>query len=279
MADARQSEALVAQAVADAERAAARTGVVVREMHGSVEESEVLDLLALIWGRTPANPVVPKEIMRVLGKTGNYIAGAFLDGELVGAALGLHSSPERLTLHSHITGVVPGLVGKSVGYAIKLHQRAWALERGIDIIEWTFDPLVSRNANFNINKLGALPVEYLENFYGEMPDTINAGDLTDRLLVRWYLREPRACALAEAGGAQAPAPATAPAQQRSLVAAVAVPDDIEGLRRTDPGAAKAWRSTVRTELTEHLNSGARIVGFQRGTGYILQHASTEGEQD
>lgn len=256
----------VHQALADAARVAAVAGVTVREMHGRDEEAQVAELLAVIWGRTAENPVVPTEFLRVLGKTGNYIGGAFIDGELVGASLGVHSSPERRTLHSHIAGVLPGTVGRSIGYALKLHQRAWSLERGIDVVEWTYDPLVSRNAAFNIRKLGALPVEYLENFYGAMADTINAGDLSDRLLVRWYLRDPHVSALA--AGAQ-PAPSDAGGHT------IAVPDDIEALRVSDPERAKQWRGELRETLTDVLNDGARIIGFERGVGYILEHASTE----
>lgn len=257
---------IVTQAFLDAERAAAAAGVTVREAQGQDEETQVGDLLALIWGRTAENPVVPREFLRVLGKTGNYIAGAYIDGEVVGGSLGLHSSPERLTLHSHIAGVVPNLVGRSVGYALKLHQRAWALERGIDVVEWTYDPLVSRNANFNIRKLGAVPLEYLENFYGAMADTINAGDLSDRLLVRWNLRDATVSALA--AGAS---PLAAPAGDRTLQ----VPDDIEALRVTDPQLAQQWRGALREQLTDLMNDGARIIGFERGVGYILQHGPTE----
>ena len=263
------SEGAVRQAVADAERVAAIAGVTVREMQGSDEEAQVTDLLSLIWGRTPENPVVPREFMRVLGKTGNYIGGAFVDGELVGASLGLHSSPERLTLHSHIAGVLPETVGRSEGYALKLHQRAWALARGIDVVEWTYDPLVSRNASFNIRKLGAQPLEYLENFYGAMADAINAGDLSDRLLVRWHLCDDAVVALA--AGAQ-PLPAGVGSST------VAVPDDIESLRVTDPAEARAWRGRVREQLTSLMNDGSRIIGFERGTGYILQNTPTEGEE-
>ena len=108
---------------------------------------------------------------------------------MVGAAIAFHSTPDRHALHSHIAGVAPGLAGRSIGYAMKQHQRGWALARGIDVIEWTFDPLVARNAYFNCAKLRALPVEYLTNFYGVMPDVINGDDETDRLLVRWQLRD------------------------------------------------------------------------------------------
>jgi len=253
------------QAIGDAERAAELSGAIIREMRGAEEEAQVIELLDRIWGRSKENPVLPPEFLRVLGKTGNYIAGAFVDGELVGASLGLHSSPERLTLHSHISGVTPNLVGKSVGYAIKLHQRAWALSRGIDTIEWTYDPLVSRNANFNIRKLGATPVEYLENFYGPMADSINAGDSSDRLLVRWHLRDPAVAALLTSG-TRLPTPHGG--------SAVAIPEDIESMRVVDPDQAKQWRQRVREQLTGLFDRGERIVGFERGTGYIL-HQHTE----
>lgn len=249
------------QALEDAERAAEHSGAVVREMRGRDEEIQVIELLNHIWGRPTENPVLPGEFVRVFGETGNYIAGAFVDGALVGASLGLHSSPERRMLHSHIAGVAPNVVGKSVGYALKLHQRAWALNRGIDTIEWTFDPLISLNANFNVRKLGARPVKYIENFYGPMVDSINAGDSSDRLLVRWHLLDPGVAALL-ADGRSFPSPVGN--------ATVAVPDDFGAIRVTDPALAKEWRHRVRGQLTGLLERGARIVGFERGTGYVLQ---------
>lgn len=260
-------DAVLRQAIVDAQRASELTGAVIREMRGGEEEVQVIELLDCIWGRTAENPVLPREFLRVLGKTGSYIAGAFVGGELIGASLGIHSSPERATLHSHISGVTPDFVGKSVGYAIKLHQRAWSLSRGINTIEWTYDPLISRNANFNIRKLGAIPVEYLENFYGPMADSINAGDSSDRLLVRWDLRDPRVAALIS-GERRLPVP--------SGDATVAIPDDVEAMRVTDPAQAKEWRQRVREQLVDLLDSGERIVGFERGTGYILQRSSAAG---
>src|SRR6185312_17408828 len=87
----------------------------------------------------------------------------------------------------HIAGVTRAGAGRHIGYALKLHQRAWALDRGLDTVTWTFDPLVRRNAYFNTVKLAARPVEYLVNFYGEMTDEINVGQGSDRLLVEWPL--------------------------------------------------------------------------------------------
>lgn len=258
-----------AQAAADAARAAQSAGVTIRLMQGDDEERRLIGVLDRIWGRRPENPMLPREFMRVLSKAGHYIVGAFDGDELIGGALGIHSTPGLHTLHSHIAGVLPAYVSRSVGYAIKLHQRSWALEQEIDTIEWTFDPLVSRNANFNIRKLGATPVEYLENFYGAMDDSINAGDASDRLLVRWDLRDDRIGRLARGER-------LAPLSKGNLV--VKIPDDIESLRRTDASQAQAWRQRIRAALSEPLRTGARVVGFERGVGYLLETVEEKVER-
>jgi predicted GNAT superfamily acetyltransferase len=256
------------EAVSSAEAAAYRAGVVVRELAGIDELNDTVHLLSDIWGRT-GNPPVTPELLRAFSKAGNYIGGAF-DGEtLVGATIAFHSTPERHSLHSHIAGVAASMIGRSVGFAMKLHQRAWALDRGIGTIEWTFDPLVARNAYFNIVKLGADPAEYLTNFYGVMSDVINGDDETDRLLVRWALTDPVVVSAAVNG--------RVPATQAGLEGhvAVAVPTDIEGMRVEEPELAHEWRVRVRERLTDLLGTGGRIVGFDRVQGYIVRPG--EGE--
>ncbi|HET8926221.1 MAG TPA: GNAT family N-acetyltransferase [Microbacterium sp.] len=263
MTDILQADPVARSAASDAERAARAAGVHVRELAGIDEQSAVVRLLAEIWGRSLDNPPLPPELLRAFGKAGNYISGAYAGDELVGATVGFHSMPERHALHSHIAGVSTGHLGRSVGYAMKLHQRAWALAHGVDVIEWTFDPLVARNAYFNIAKLRAMPAEYLANFYGPMTDAINGDDDTDRLLVRWMLRDPEVVAAASGHG-QAVDP-NAPG-----VATVAVPDDIERLRLSDPSEARRWRAEVRERLGELLAAGGVVVGFARGAGYIVR---------
>ena len=177
------------RAVQAADAAARSAGVSVRELTDLAELDEVVDLFSSIWGRAE-NPPVTIELLRAFTKAGNYVGGAFDGGRLVGACVGFFHAPAEDALHSHIAGVSPAATGRSIGFALKLHQRAWALLRGVSEIAWTFDPLVSRNAYFNLVKLAAQPVEYLPNFYGPMLDTINGDDDSDRLLVRWRLRDP-----------------------------------------------------------------------------------------
>ncbi len=262
-ADAASADAAVVTAVSAAERAAALAGVEVREVTGIDEQAAVVRLLSEIWGRSLDNPPVPPELLRAFAKAGNYISGAFTGDVLVGATIAFHSTPDRHALHSHIAGVTPALIGRSVGFAMKLHQRAWALSRGIDAIEWTFDPLVARNAHFNVAKLRAMPVEYLPDFYGPMPDAINGGDETDRVLVRWNLRDRDVAAAAS--GHSVVVDAAAPGH-----VAVAVPGDVERLRATDPAQAREWRRSVREQLTGLLAAGGRVVGFDRREGYIVR---------
>src|SRR5262245_50269041 len=177
-------------AVQVADAAALSAGVTVRALSDLAELEQVVELLSGIWGR-PENPPMTLELLRAFTKAGNYVGGAFEDGRLVGACVGFFHAPNEDTLHSHIAGVSRTASGRSIGFALKLHQRAWALAHGVAEIAWTFDPLVARNAYFNLAKLGAVPTEYLTNFYGAMSDDINGADDSDRLLVRWRLLDPR----------------------------------------------------------------------------------------
>lgn len=265
MAQLTRDDAVSASAALDAQRAAQRAGVSVRELTGITEQAAAIRLLSEIWQRTPENPPVPPELLRAMSKAGNYIGGAFADDHLIGVAIAFHADPDRHAMHSHIAGIAAAHAGRSVGFALKQHQRAWALARGIDIIEWTFDPLVSRNAYFNIAKLGAHPAEYLANFYGEMSDGLNSDDETDRLLVSWHLRS--AEAIARASGS------SASATLKPDDVFVAVPDDIERIRREDRSVAQQWRREVREQLTRHLDAGGRIIGFDRARGYLVRPAN------
>jgi predicted GNAT superfamily acetyltransferase len=243
-----------------AERAQAAAGVRVAPLDAVAEMAAAAEVLAGIWGKGRYTPMTP-ELLRALAATGNYVAGAFDAGALVGVCVAFHSMAVFAELHSQIAGVVGGRAGRSIGFALKQHQRAWAIERGIEVVEWTFDPLVARNAYFNLVKLGADATRYLPDFYGPMADAINAGEPTDRLLVRWPLRGP--AAVAAAAGERRAAP------EGADVTHVPVPADIEAMRRSDPGAARAWRDRLTGTLAPALAAGHRIVGYDRALGYVL----------
>lgn len=257
-------------ALGEAARAADRAGVRVRPLHSLPDVQAAAALFCRIW-RTPSDrPPLSAELLRALEHAGAYVAGAWLDDELVGASAGfLGLDGAAPVLHSHISGV--GLPGRGIGAALKLHQRAWALERGIPAITWTFDPLVRRNAWFNLSKLGTVGVEHLVDFYGAMTDGVNSGESSDRLFTRWDLTVPPRPhdgaggveVLADSGGQPTPTPADA------AVRLVALPPDVETLRRTDPPAARAWRLAVRDALETGFAAGLLARGTTRSGHLVL----------
>ncbi|MFD9907194.1 GNAT family N-acetyltransferase [Streptomyces sp. NPDC059063] len=270
------------EAVAAAESAARAARTPVRQLADLADLEAVQHLYEGIWQRNGKTPPVTAELLRALAKAGSYVGGAFDGDTLVGACVGFFAPPAEEALHSHIAGVAAGLRGRSVGYALKLHQRAWALQRDLAEIVWTFDPLVRRNAYFNVGKLAAAPTEYLPNFYGRMNDSVNGSDDSDRLLVTWHLTAPEvvaACAGrpstpgtagAVTGLSASPLGGPVPGTLDGPTVLVAVPDDIEALRATAPARAAAWRSALRDVLGGLLADGARITGFDRAGWYIVE---------
>lgn len=252
------------------------TGPLVRELHELDEFDAVVRLVTEVWGVNEGGDPVSAEMMRALSHAGNYVAGAHQDGRLVGASVAFFAAPVGTTLHSHLTGVLGA--GRGVGLALKLHQRDWARERGLSRITWTYDPLVRRNAYFNLVKLGARPVEYLPSFYGPMTDAINSGDDTDRALAAWDITETEPAPASRLASQAAPMlrcdrdgrPELLDTGARTVL--VELPADIETLRRADPDAARAWRLAVRDVLGGLLADGARVTGFHDRTAYVVDRA-------
>ncbi|OZB80703.1 MAG: GNAT family N-acetyltransferase, partial [Microbacterium sp. 13-71-7] len=152
-----------ADRAAAAAEAASRVGI--RLLDDVRELAAVRALYEGIWDTGATNPPVTADMLRALVQAGNYVAGAFDDAtegqELVGACFGFFGPPAARTLHSHIAGTIPRARGRHLGFALKLHQRAWALHRDVDTITWTYDPLIRRNAHFNLGKLAASVGTYL----------------------------------------------------------------------------------------------------------------------
>ncbi|HZK73535.1 MAG TPA: GNAT family N-acetyltransferase [Clostridia bacterium] len=273
----------------DEARGGGMTGRVVISELGDIEETKQLEaLFSEIW-QTPAEPLINADLLRALSHSGNYVVGARVGDRLVGGLVGWlgGSPPHDLHLHSHVLGVVGNSGAHGIGFELKQHQRRWCLERGVKVIEWTTDPLVRRNAYFNLHKLGAQASRYLVNFYGVMTDGLNAGEESDRLLISWQLDSEQAASAAAGrvveqdmqelirGGAPAlltvgPAGEPVAGSSSGRLVVCQVPEDIVALRRADPAMARAWRLAVRRALTEAFDSGFRINDVTRGGWYVLK---------
>jgi predicted GNAT superfamily acetyltransferase len=276
--------ALTARAEADAADAQAAAGLTIRLLDRIEEHAAVRVLIEEVWQTGAGNPPVTADMLSAIRVSGGYVSGAFDEQGLAAACLGFFGPPAQRRLHSHIAGALPRTRGIGVGYALKLHQRAWALGEGVETITWTFDPLIRRNAHFNLGKLAASVAEYLPDLYGAMDDAINRDDITDRALARWPLTH--ADVVAAASGRTAtlhradfPSAAVAVHADRhehpvlgdsdADTVLIAIPADIESMRTQDPAKATAWRLAVRESLGALLDEGAVVRGFDRDGWYIL----------
>ena len=255
--------------------------VTVRPVETLEEARAVGRLLDTVWQE---QRVIGTPLLWAMASHGGQVLGAFDAEEMVGAQVGVVGLVDgKPTLHSHITGVLPDLQHRGVGFRLKLAQREWCLERAIERVTWTFDPMVARNAYFNLVKLGALAVRFHRDYYGEMPDAFNRGDRTDRLEVLWELRSERVERALRGGAASDGSPRRAapmllehegyPVVAREVrlgldaQVSIGVPADYHALREAEPKTARAWRDAVGDALEAAFDSGYRATGFATAAGH------------
>lgn len=244
----------------------------IRLIHSAEEMVQVEDLQRAVWPGNDAE-IVPGHLLLTAAHNGGLVAGAFVEGKLVGFVfgfLGFHETPagSRLKHCSHMLGVRSDRRSAGIGLALKRFQREFVLAQGLELITWTYDPLLARNARLNIAKLGATCRTYRPNLYGEMRDGLNAGLPSDRFQVEWWVQSERVASrlsgevaalnpedliaagariinpLSAADPLQGMNPDRAAAQEHSTVL-VEIPSDFSELKATHPAAASQWRVVTR----------------------------------
>uniref|UniRef100_UPI003F4941F2 chorismate synthase n=1 Tax=Streptomyces chartreusis TaxID=1969 RepID=UPI003F4941F2 len=265
--------------------AAARTAnVTVRTVHAVADIHAVADFFADVWQTPRATPPYPSEVLHSLVHAGGSVHAAYCgrpSGErLAGAAVAVFGEPAERDVYSFVAAASTS--GHGVGFAIKQAQRLWALERGATTMRWTFDPLVSRNARFNLVKLGAVGSEYLVDFYGPMSDGVNNGDESDRLTILWDLTSGTTRKDDSAEGRSAADVVRRAPDGGPLALAdgdrlwCRVPEDIVALRAADPGLALSWRHAVREVFSDAYTNGLRATAMSRDGWYLLtRHPSSD----
>ncbi|MFI9806084.1 chorismate synthase [Streptomyces sp. NPDC052301] len=244
-------------------------GVTIRTVHDVASLAAVADHFSDVWQTPRTAPPYPAEVLHSLVHAGGAVHAAYDGQRLAGASVAV-LGPERST-YSLVAAAERGL-----GHAVKLAQRDWAVALGARTMRWTFDPLVGRNARFNLVKLGAVGTEYLVDFYGPMTDGVNDGDESDRLTVTWQLDAARIPSAPESHGPVTRlAPDGGPLVRRDLADRYLwcrVPDDIVELRAIDPGQALRWRHAVREVFLTACADGFRATGMSRDGWYTLTRA-------
>jgi len=228
---------------------------------------EDADRINAVIDRTWGGQHLDREVVRALAASGNVSWGASDGDRIVGFVLGWAGVDDQgLHVHSHMLASIPDSRHRGVGTALKFAQRAQALDQGIDLMRWTFDPLLARNAWLNIGKLGAVIDGFERNFYGSMQDSLNQGERSDRAFIAWDLRRepgPRLVVATEElivddGGE----PETAD-REGNGPAAIAIPRDYPELRAADAARADRWRDAVAGAVEGCLRAGLVGLAFDR----------------
>jgi predicted GNAT superfamily acetyltransferase len=240
----------------------------VRELHDQAELAEAVNLQKIIWGFEEIE-LLPVRLLVVATKVGGQVLGAFEGRKLVGFCFcipGLKPSGKSY-LHSHMMGVLEGYRDKGVGRMLKSQQRADALARDIDLIEWTFDPLEIKNAFFNIERLGVVVRRYVLNQYGTTTSHLHGGLPTDRCVAEWYIASPRVEVIF---GGSVPPRQELPHQE--IAARIAVPSEIAALRQSDVKRAREIQMSVSDQFLRYFDQGLAVVGFEKSAAagtYLL----------
>jgi predicted GNAT superfamily acetyltransferase len=231
-----------------------------------------VQLQQLVWGESDLE-TEPYVAFVVANQTGGQVIGAFDGDKMIGFTMALAGYRNKASyLHSHMTGVLPEYRDRKVGRSLKLFQREEALSRDIRLIEWTFDPLETRNAHFNLNRLGAIVRTYIPNFYGITSSPLHRGIPTDRLLCEWRLDSKRVIA---AINDLSPEPPSTPAiiHAPAIVGAgLARPTSIEVPPASSESSVIEIQSRIRSEFQHWLskNYAATSVRFTPdGADYLL----------
>ena len=209
------------------------------------------------WVGASGTEITPN-LLQAMVHSGSYLSGAFIENKIVGAAFAFPATNNGLHLHSHMTAVLPEYRDKGVGYALKIDQWNWAKKKNYSQLSWTFDPLVRRNAKLNIVKLGVDISAYYPNFYGDMPDALNAGDESDRLMVSWITNK------------DAPKARELTINPEPGDVLIEIPEDIVAIRSKNQSESMKWRRQVREQFMAAFEKNGKVIGFSANNEYVVR---------
>jgi len=242
-----------------------RNRILVRHCHGIEEFEACVRLEREVWKSADID-VVPIPLFVIAAETGGQVLGAFQGSDLVAFTMAIAGWRNRKPfLHSHMTAVSGAYRDRGVGRELKLFQRADALARGISLIEWTFDPLVTKNAYLNLMRLGAIARRYVPNAYGITTSPLHGALPTDRLVAEWHLRSPR---VRRVLAGKRPTLAFAKKAVR-----ISIPANLEALKTTDPAKAAQMQSEIRSQFTHWFAkkyAATAVAPTPSGVDYILE---------
>jgi len=251
----------------------------IRKLTSSKDYLDAEEVQRTVWN-FPDREIVCLNDLVATQKTGGHVFGAFENGRMVAFCFGTPGYGEGKPYHySRMLGVIPGYQDSGLGYSLKLKQRDYVLEQGLERITWTFDPLQSRNAYFNIEKLGCVIRTYVVNLYPASSSPYNAGVDSDRFSPDWWIATrrvkerlagrridydlksfPEVIETRRNGGGWRE-PTSVRTKRRDRRVLVEIPDDIDALKKDDLALAQRWRESTREAFVSCFKRGYVIHGF------------------
>ncbi len=228
----------------------------IRQLERREEFDAVVKLQRDIWGFQDVE-LLPLRLFVVASKIGGQLLGAYAGSKMVAFCLcipGLKPGAKPY-LHSHMLGVSAEYRNTGLGRALKLRQREYAMAVGVDLIEWTFDPLEIKNAFFNIERLGAVVRRYVHNQYGTTTSHLHGGLPTDRLVPEWWIRSKRVEAATHG----------LPLDRPIIAARISVPIEISDLRQKDGERARDIQANIGKQFDQSFQDGLAVIGFETST--------------
>jgi predicted GNAT superfamily acetyltransferase len=226
----------------------------IRALTAHSDFQDAVKLQQQIWGFDEIE-LLPRRLFVVASKVGGQVFGAFDGQRMVGFCLAIPGlkAGGKSYLHSHMLGVLPEYRDAGVGKRLKLAQRDDALGRGIDLIEWTFDPLEIKNAFFNTERLGAVVRRYVYNQYGTTTSHLHGGLPTDRCIAEWWIGSPRAQAII----------AGERFERNPTEVRIAIPAEIAAIRSDDPKRAREIQQLASDEFQAAFDRELAVIGFEK----------------
>lgn len=267
----------------------------IRKLSTPAEYLDAENVQRVVW-HFPDREIIPLNELVVMQKNGGHVFGAFDHQKMTAFCFGVPAYKDGTIYHySRMLGVMPGYQDSGIGYTMKLKQREYVLKQGIDLVVWTFDPLQSRNAYLNIEKLGCVIREYSVNIYPGSGSQFNAGLESDRFSPEWWIASRRvkdriagrrgsyelgdfAVALetrVTSAGWREPVDVRTRRRERRI--SVEIPDDIDALKKDDLDLARRWREATREAFVGYFKKDYVLHGFtavlepgRRRSFYLLE---------
>jgi predicted GNAT superfamily acetyltransferase len=216
----------------------------IRPLTEITEFEQCVHLQREIWGMADID-LMPARAYAIQTHIGGIVLGAFDSDRLIGFVNATPGIRDGIAYwHSLTLAVAQGHWKMGIGSKLKLAQGDYARQRGIRLIQWTFDPLQSKNAYFNVQKLGTILRQYHVNIYGRTTSKLHEGLDTDRVIAEWWIDQPRVPVGAD-------------------VRRVYIPADIQALKRQSLKSAQDVQQRVREQFLQNIQDDYLVAGFER----------------